>query len=92
MFIYSEKILVGKIWTSKSLKGSIRFAEGLRGLITTAESPPIYNDEYISIPKAFKDQTYLTKGYVMKEDFKVLEIPFDEVENLSGGITANIAF
>lgn len=42
MFIYSEKILVGKIWTSKSLKGSIRFAEGLRGdYIQTPETATV---------------------------------------------------
>ena len=42
MFIYSEKNLVGKIWISKSLKGSIRFAEGLRGdYIQTPETATV---------------------------------------------------
>ena len=53
-------------------------------------SLPIYSGEYEVIPKVEEEQTLETSGYAMAKDVVVKEIPFFEVKNTSGGLTATI--
>lgn len=51
---------------------------------------PIYSGEYEVIPKVEEEQTLETSGYAMAQDVLVKEIPFYEVKNTAGGLTATI--
>ena len=53
-------------------------------------SLPIYSGEYEVIPKVDEEQILHTSGYAMAQDVKVKEIPFFEVKNTAGGLTATI--
>lgn len=54
------------------------------------EISPIYDGEYTVIPKVNEDQTLETSGYLMANDVTVKQIPFFEVKNTAGGLTATI--
>lgn len=51
---------------------------------------PIYDGEYVVIPMAYEEQTLQTRAKLLTQNVKVTEIPYYEVENLSGGYTVNI--
>lgn len=53
-------------------------------------SVPIYNGEYVVIPKAEEAQKLNTSGYAMADDVTVKEIPYFEVKNVAGGMTVTI--
>lgn len=53
---------------------------------------PTYDGEYVVTPKPFIEQTLETKNKSLVDDVTVLEIPYSEVTNPQGGITANIGF
>lgn len=53
---------------------------------------PTYDGEYVITPKPFTEQVLGTKNKSMTDDVTVLEIPYSEVTNPQGGITANIGF
>ena len=50
----------------------------------------IYDGEYVVTPKAWEEVILETQGYLMRDDVTVLEIPYFETSNLSGGKTAII--
>ena len=52
---------------------------------------PYYEGSYEVTPKAV-DQTLETRMKSMHDNVHVLEIPYSEVENPSGGKTVNIAY
>lgn len=58
--------------------------------IPTKFSGTEYSGSYEVVPTA-EEQTLSTKGYLMKKDVTVYEIPYMEVENSSGGYTVSIA-
>lgn len=49
-----------------------------------------YNGDYEVTSKAYEEQILSTKNKVMQRDFVVLKIPYAEVSNNSGGMTASI--
>lgn len=51
---------------------------------------PQYDGPYNVTPSA-EEQSLETKGYLMKEDVVVFEIPYLEVQNSAGGYTVSIA-
>lgn len=53
---------------------------------------PTYEGEYIVTPKPFTEQVLETKNKSLVDDVTVLEIPYSEVTNPEGGITANIGY
>jgi len=53
---------------------------------------PTYEGEYVVIPKPFTEQVLETKNKSLVDDVTVLEIPYSEVTNPEGGITANIGY
>lgn len=56
----------------------------------TSATLPIYSGEYTVIPKVDEEQTLETSGYAMANDVLVKEIPYFEVKNTAGGLTATI--
>ena len=50
-----------------------------------------YDGNYIVTPKAYSSTILETADKIMRDDVTVLEIPYYEVSNLSGGYTVNIA-
>lgn len=53
---------------------------------------PTYDGEYTVTPKPFLEQVLATKNKSLVDDVTVLEIPYSEVSNPSGGITCNIGY
>lgn len=51
---------------------------------------PIYDGETVVIPLAREEQTLPTRGKLLTANVTVLEIPYYEVSNPSGGYTVNI--
>ena len=89
-------MLTGKVSTKGafSLSGEISTGKGfsLSGDIlcnTVGKGAEEYTGEYVVIPKIF-EQSLNTTGYVMSRDVTVEKIPYSEVSNLYGGLTANI--
>ena len=52
---------------------------------------PNYTGDYTVIPKVY-EQTLVTKNKSMTDDVTVEAVPYAEVSNPSGGVTANIAY
>lgn len=52
---------------------------------------PNYTGDYTVIPKVY-EQTLETKNKSMTDDVTVTAVPYAEVSNPSGGLTANIAY
>lgn len=50
-----------------------------------------YQGEYVVTPKMFEGTVLLTKDKTMVDDVTVLEVPFYEVTNETGGTTVYIA-
>lgn len=59
-------------------------------VINRTDLPP-YEGPYVATPKV-QSQIFDTSSKAMKEDFTVLEIPYQEVSNPQGGETVIIAF
>lgn len=51
---------------------------------------PIYDGDYIVTPKA-EEQELETANKILTDNVTVLEIPYTEVSNISGGLTVSIA-
>ena len=50
----------------------------------------IYDGETVVIPAAFRQQVLNTQNKLVLDDITVMEIPYTEVSNLSGGTTVSI--
>jgi hypothetical protein len=59
--------------------------------IIGGDALPWYEGEYVVTPKVHA-QTLETRNKSMRENVSVEAIPYSEVTNPSGGLTANIAF
>lgn len=57
--------------------------------ISVKKSAPEYQGAYSITPSA-SEQTFMTKGKIMKENMTVQEIPYVEVSNASNGVTVTI--
>ena len=53
---------------------------------------PTYEGEYIITPRPYREQVLDTKNKSLVQDVTVLEIPYSEVTNPEGGVTANIGY
>ena len=51
---------------------------------------PIYDGDYVVVPMAWEQQSLPTSMKLLTQDVTVLEIPYYETTNLSGGYTVNI--
>ena len=83
--------LTGRLTETSSLRGSLSSASTLTGSLTVPSvvgSQP-YTGVYEVTPAVYS-QTLETAGKRLAEDVTVLEIPFYETSNLSGGYTAII--
>lgn len=56
----------------------------------TSATIPIYNGDYEITPKKDEEQILKTSGYAMAKDVVVKEIPYYEIKNDDGGLTATI--
>lgn len=53
---------------------------------------PDYDGEYVITPKTSEEQVLPTKNKSMIDDLTVEKVPYEEVTNLGGGLTAVIGF
>lgn len=60
------------------------------GSILSGDARPVYDGEHVITPKKDIQQTLETKDKRMNENVLVLEIPYSEVSNETGGTTAII--
>ena len=60
------------------------------GSILSGDAKPVYDGEHIITPKKNLQQELETKNHRMNDNILVLEIPYSEVSNESGGTTAII--
>lgn len=63
---------------------------GLTGSLSTQISYNEYTGETIITPKAFESTVLRTANKTLTTDIEVLEIPYEEVFNESGGYTVSI--
>ena len=82
----------GSIGVNRSVNGNL----GARRISGTATIPktydrPIYTGETIVTPRASEEQVLETAQKTVLDNIVVLEIPYTEVTNPSGGLTVNIA-
>lgn len=84
--------LSGEISSAGTLVGSLSSSQGLTGKLTipSAIGVEVYDGEYEVTPKMFEGQTLATKNKLMEDDVVVLEVPYYEVDNTSGGTTVYI--
>lgn len=64
---------------------------GFDETIIGGDALPWYEGAYVVTPKV-GEQTLETRNKSMRNDVTVEAIPYSEVSNPSGGLTANIAF
>ena len=89
--------LNGSIVSKAEVRGSIVSKAEISGNIQMPEKVPIhdrlpdYEGSYEVIPK-ITSQTLPTKDTSMIEDVQITAIPYQEVDNISGGKTATIGF
>ena len=82
----------GTIGPNASLAGGIgtKHISGRVSISSGGSAYPIYTGEIVVTPSA-SEQSLETAHKVLLDDVTVLQIPYTEVSNLSGGITVNIA-
>lgn len=82
----------GSIGVNRSVSGNIgtKHITGTAS-ITRVYELPIYDGETVITPKASEEQILDTARKTVLDDIIVLEIPYTEVSNLSGGLTVSIA-
>ena len=59
-------------------------------IIRGHDDTPIYDGDYIVIPLAWEEQVLPTEMKLLTQNLTVLEIPYYETSNPSGGYTVNI--
>ena len=92
--IKSTATLIGKISSKATLTGvmytrTILSDSAECNIKVVHATLPNYQGEYEATP-SLNDQTFLTNETSMRNDFVVHKIPYYEVENQSGGLTAVI--
>lgn len=93
--MYDKVVLDGNpriLITTSSDVPKIIMASAEFGIYTvlTEGAYPTYTGETVVIPKAFENQTLETAFKTVYQDITVTEIPYNEVSNLSGGLTVSI--
>lgn len=83
----SDIVIVG---SGNSLRGSISTKEKLIGHTQISSNLPTYNGEHIVIPSASDVQVLQTAQKVMNSNITIEKIPYNEVGNIAGGVTATI--
>ena len=83
--IQSSVTLTGEVQASATIIGTVAISGGGG----SGESVPIYEGPYESVPSV-KEQILTTKRKLMINDITIRKIPYFEVSNTSGGITASI--
>ena len=83
--------LTGRLSEISHLHGSLSALSNLSGSLTVPVdyTAPTYEGEYEITPAVY-EQSFDTAGKKMGHDLVVLEIPYAETSNLSGGYTAII--
>lgn len=66
-----------------------KFLQVVNGKWVAAELP-LYDGEFTVTPLVGEEQTLLTAQKLLGSDIKIEKIPYSEVTNNSGGITATI--
>lgn len=72
--------------------GEVRYRRPVNIDVSKGHAEPIetYDGPYEVIPMANSEVTLATEGKKMKDDVLVLEVPYYETSNLSGGYTVYI--
>lgn len=65
---------------------AVKFTVGYKVIAGNYEE---YDGAYEATPTT-EEQTLATKGYAMRKDVRFHAVPYSEVQNLGGGLTANI--
>lgn len=73
------------------LTGQIIRKLDVTGQVILPQRLPIYGGEY-EITPSVNSQSLDTKNKLLKEDIYIDAIPYSEVTNKSGGVTATIGF
>lgn len=83
--ISNDNKIIGTIQSNLSVVGSISSKDNLVALIQgNTITYPIYDGDYIVIPRAWEDQTLETKNKLTIGDVTVKEIPYQETQNEYG--------
>ena len=92
----------GVIQTTEALSGIVESGGTIQGRLSAegvligevgfpkCDYPEVYEGEYEVTPKLHLSQTLDTDGKYMQEDVVVLEVPYYETTNESGGTTVYI--
>lgn len=81
--------LVGKLKNECSIVGMLKADFKISGVISKPLGYEDYNGSYEVVPSS-EDQTLFTKDKHMTDNVSVKQIPFYEVSNPKGGVTAII--
>lgn len=76
--------------TEIKLQGTIYASRNLMGTMNVGGGASFYTGEYEVTPTR-QDQVLETSNKILREDVTIVEIPYSEVSNLSGGTTYYIA-
>lgn len=85
VLIQGVQTIRGSINTELVLQASVCIPKEITGGSKTDQ----YDGPYTVVP-SFSEQKLSTKNKQMNDDVLVLEIPYSEVTNTSGGLTINI--
>lgn len=89
--LLSGKIGGGTLTPTVKITGVVgKNYQPITGVVTGRAPIDQYTGDYIVTPRADEQQELETARKYMNADVVVLEIPYSEVSNLSGGITAKI--
>lgn len=72
------------------LRGTIYASRNLKGIMSVGGGVSHYEGDYEVVPARY-DQVLDTSNKILKKDVTIVEIPYSEVSNLSGGTTFYIA-
>lgn len=90
--LQTTEALFGIVENGGTIRGELQAEGVLIGEVgfPKCEYPEVYKGEYEVTPKLHIAQTLDTDGKYMREDVVVLEVPYYETSNESGGTTVYI--
>lgn len=78
--------LIGTVTIGGTITGQVDYPEK----VYVHDRFPDYEGSYTAIPDVENDQIFATRNKSLLQDFEVVKIPYQEVTNPQGGITATI--
>ena len=93
--VKSKASVIGHVNAKSSIIGTVASNTVLAGqligkIVVTHSDLPDYEGSYEATPAINEDRVFSTKDKSLRDDFIVHKIPYSEVENQGGGLTAVI--